>query len=50
MNDDQLRSAIVDATQEAVIFADRDGRIQLWNGGAERIFGCAAGTGTVGST
>jgi PAS domain S-box-containing protein len=43
MNDQQLRSAIVDATQEAVIFAGTDGRIQLWNGGAERIFGWSAG-------
>jgi PAS domain S-box-containing protein len=38
----RLGSQIVDATQEAVIFADRDGRIQLWNGGAERVFGWTA--------
>ncbi|HEX2463526.1 MAG TPA: PAS domain S-box protein, partial [Thermoanaerobaculia bacterium] len=35
----ELYRQIVEATQEAVIFAASDGRIQLWNGGAERIFG-----------
>ena len=24
---------------DAIVFADRDGKIRLWNGGAERIFG-----------
>jgi PAS domain S-box-containing protein len=38
----RLQSQIVDATQEAVIFAGRDGRIELWNGGAERVFGWTA--------
>jgi PAS domain S-box-containing protein len=37
--DDKLHRRIVEATQEAVILADRDGRIELWNGGAERVFG-----------
>lgn len=30
---------IVDNTQEAIIFADREGIIRLWNAGAETIFG-----------
>jgi PAS domain S-box-containing protein len=33
---------IVDNTQEAIIFADRDGMIRLWNIGAETIFGYTA--------
>jgi PAS domain S-box-containing protein len=33
---------IVDNTQEAIIFADREGLIRLWNTGAEAIFGCTA--------
>jgi PAS domain S-box-containing protein len=33
---------IVDHTQDAIIFADREGRIQLWNAGAETIFGYTA--------
>jgi PAS domain S-box-containing protein len=33
---------IVDNTQEAIIFADRDGMIRLWNAGAEAIFGYTA--------
>jgi PAS domain S-box-containing protein len=34
-----LCRAIVEASSDAVIFADRDGLIHLWNRGAERIFG-----------
>ena len=30
---------IVDGTQDAIIFANRDGQIELWNSGAESIFG-----------
>jgi PAS domain S-box-containing protein len=30
---------IVEGTQEAIIFADRDGTIRLWNAGAEEMFG-----------
>lgn len=30
---------IVEASQDAVIFADRDGIIRLWNAGAEAILG-----------
>lgn len=38
MNAD-LFKAIVDEAAEAVIYADRDGAIRLWNRGAEKIFG-----------
>lgn len=38
-----LCRAIVEQAQDAVIFAGRDGIIQLWNRGAEIIFGYAAG-------
>ncbi len=37
-----LHRAIIEQAQDAVIFADRDGIIQLWNRGAEIIFGYAA--------
>jgi PAS domain S-box-containing protein len=37
-----LSQAIVDQAPDAIIFADRDGIIGLWNRGAERIFGYAA--------
>jgi len=33
---------IIENTQEAIIFADRDGIIRLWNIGAEAIFGYTA--------
>jgi PAS domain S-box-containing protein len=33
--------AIVDATSDAIIFADREGRIRLWNRGAALVFGYA---------
>ena len=39
MVNEKLYRQIIEATQEAVIFAGSDGRIRLWNGGAERIFG-----------
>jgi PAS domain S-box-containing protein len=32
----------VENTQEAIIFADREGMIRLWNSGAEAIFGYTA--------
>jgi PAS domain S-box-containing protein len=37
-----LSQAIVDQAPDAIIFADRDGMIRVWNRGAERIFGYAA--------
>jgi PAS domain S-box-containing protein len=37
-----LHRAIIEQAQDAVIFADRGGIIQLWNRGAEIIFGYAA--------
>ena len=33
---------IVDTAQDAIIFADREGIIRLWNAGAETIFGYPA--------
>jgi PAS domain S-box-containing protein len=38
----RLCQHIVDTTQDAIIFADREGMIRLWNAGAETIFGYAA--------
>ena len=35
----EVYRAIVEEAAEAVIFADRDGTIRLWNRGAERLFG-----------
>ena len=37
-----LCQQIVDGTQEAIIFADQDGLIRLWNAGAEAMFGYSA--------
>ena len=37
-----LHRAIVEQAPEAIIFADRDGAIRLWNGGAETVFGHTA--------
>ena len=37
-----LCAAIVEQASEAVIYADRDGIVRLWNHGAETIFGFAA--------
>lgn len=39
---DWLAARIVDLAPDAVIFADREGRIVLWNAGAEAIFGFTA--------
>ena len=43
MNERNTAERIVAGTQDAVIYADRDGVIRLWNAGAERIFGWSAG-------
>lgn len=37
-----LYRRIVEASSDAVIFADRDGVIRLWNRGAELVFGFSA--------
>ena len=38
-----LYKAIVEQGPEAIIFADREGLIRLWNARAEQMFGYAAG-------
>jgi PAS domain S-box-containing protein len=38
-----LSRRIVDEAQDAIIYADRDGVIRLWNAGAEATFGYKAG-------
>ena len=37
-----LSEKILTLAPDAIMFADRDGIIRLWNQGAERIFGCSA--------
>lgn len=37
-----LARAIIEETSEAVVYADRDGVIRLWNPAAERIYGFSA--------
>src|SRR5262245_56764942 len=37
-----LCQQIIDGSPEAIIFADRDGIIRLWNAGAEAMFGDSA--------
>jgi PAS domain S-box-containing protein len=39
---EHLYRAIVEHMPDAVIFADRDGVIRLWNAGAEAVFGFSA--------
>ena len=39
---DQLGTALLACTSDAIVATDRDGRITFWNPGAERIFGFAA--------
>jgi PAS domain S-box-containing protein len=41
-NTDATAAAILASMQEAVIYADLDGVIRLWNRGAEAIFGFSA--------
>ena len=40
--DGGLEQRIVAEAQDAIIYADREGTIRLWNGGAETVFGYAA--------
>jgi PAS domain S-box-containing protein len=40
---DQFRLTLVREAPDAIIFADAEGVIRLWNRGAERIFGFAEG-------
>lgn len=37
-----ISGRIVDEAQDAIIYADRDGMIRLWNAGAQEIFGYSA--------
>jgi len=37
-----LSEQILSLAPDAIMFADREGTIRLWNQGAERIFGCSA--------
>jgi PAS domain S-box-containing protein len=39
MTHEELYRHIIEGTQDAIIFADRKGIIQLWNAGAETMFG-----------
>lgn len=39
---DDLHRHIIEEVPEAILFADREGVIRLWNAGAERVFGYAA--------
>lgn len=42
MTDDELSRRLVRDAADAIIAADEQGRIRLWNAGAERIFGFTA--------
>jgi PAS domain S-box-containing protein len=42
-SDLELCSAVAEQAPDALIFADREGTIKLWNARAEAIFGYAAG-------
>jgi PAS domain S-box-containing protein len=39
MDREEIARALVESPAEAVVAADRDGRIVWWNTGAERVFG-----------
>ncbi|HAY38905.1 MAG TPA: histidine kinase, partial [Desulfobacteraceae bacterium] len=36
---EMIYQQIIENSQDAILFADRDGIIELWNSGAEEIFG-----------
>lgn len=38
----RLYGKIIEESSDAILFADRQGIIRLWNGGAERLFGFSA--------
>jgi PAS domain S-box-containing protein len=38
-----LCRTIIESSPVAILFADREGKIRLWNGGAEAMFGHSAG-------
>lgn len=40
---DTIAARLVTETEEAIIYATRDGIIRLWNGGSEKLFGYTAG-------
>jgi PAS domain S-box-containing protein len=42
MDQAQLSQRILEHAPDAILYADRDGIIRLWNQGAERIFGFSA--------
>ena len=42
-SDLELYRAVVEQGPDALIFADREGTIKLWNARAEALFGYAAG-------
>ena len=46
---DQLSGEIVENAVDAIVFADAEGIIRLWNGAAERMFGFSAAE-TIGQT
>ena len=43
VNDAAMNTMLVEQAPDAMIYADLEGRIRLWNPAAERIFGHAAG-------
>jgi PAS domain S-box-containing protein len=42
LSPEQLAKRLVDGAGDAILFAGRDGKIQLWNAGAEAMFGWTA--------
>ena len=42
LSDPQLYRALVEQTPDAMVYADREGTILLWNRGAEALFGFPA--------
>lgn len=41
-HEERLAARIVEGAADAILFADRQGNVRLWNPGAERIFGWTA--------